>query len=49
MTSGDWVKLVLFAGPLGALVHRQCSNAGLSSTLPVVGLLIGLLIEVAWS
>jgi hypothetical protein len=49
MTSGDWVKLILFAGPLGALVHRQCSNAGLASTLPIIGLLIGLLLEVARS
>lgn len=41
-----WINLGLVLGPVLVLVVRQCRAADLRPTLPLLGLLVGLLVEV---
>jgi hypothetical protein len=40
-----WLDVGLVVLPLLLLVRRQCRQAGIGTVLPVVGLLIGLVLE----
>lgn len=40
-----WLDVGMVVLPLLILVRRQCRQAGIGTLLPVVGLLVGLLLE----
>jgi hypothetical protein len=40
-----WLEVGMVVLPLVLLVRRQCRQAGIGTLLPVIGLLIGLLLE----
>lgn len=45
MNGKDLLKLVLYAGPVASLVHSQCRKMGLVPALPLVGLIVGIVLE----
>lgn len=40
-----WLRVGLYAGPIALLVFGQCKRVGLNPVFPVIGLLIGVLVE----
>lgn len=45
MSNADWIKVLLIAAPVVATTYGQCKRAGITPGLPVLGLLIGVVLE----
>ena len=41
----NWASLLLYAGPLSVLVCKECMRIGMKPYLPVLGLVLGILLE----
>ena len=41
----NWSKVLLYAAPLSALVCKECMRVGMKPYLPVIGLLVGVMLE----
>lgn len=41
----SWAKLLLYAAPISVLVCKECMRMGMKPLLPVLGLLLGIVLE----
>jgi len=46
INSGDVLETALYAVPIASVVYSQCKRAGIAPLLPVLGLLVGVIVEV---
>jgi len=42
----DVLETALYAVPIASVVYSQCKRAGIAPLLPVLGLLVGIVVEV---
>lgn len=40
-----WIKVLLYVAPLAAFVYERCLKLGLKPVLPVLGLAVGVVLE----
>lgn len=41
----EWFELLAYVVPVAALVYDQCKSMGLAPMLPIVGLALGIVLE----
>lgn len=41
----SWIKVLLYVTPVAALVYNRCAEMGMNPLFPVLGLVLGIVLE----